>query len=1720
MRANQRKLLGIIGALVVPIALVVGLYADSGDLFKGYLTFDESSSGAGDSQVETFLFGDSSFDPPISGVISGSLDDSDSLTGDFNDYFSEQDQESIFDPSTQCPATDMDASDASYDMKNLSDQYKVLTNLLQDRGNTDYIDHFNKIVKFYTNDGDEGAGADITTGLISKLDSTNVGGKISYEDIQKMTLLNLLAYTLATCDSHGGVVTNPVLNTDVVREFFEDNFDHKERLFSTIQYDTENTNPVSYHRLVKPGTSSDGTLQPDLSSWIPLYDYQATKDELERIKALAEAEDATLPLEIGTSSITASNIETALEFLSGDQFRFYGITLYDYISANTFGATPASTSLEESEDITSIDDLTALIDGTLKELKYNLEAKVASSANSNLYVDFSATTGDRIIPETITINTDIQDPVAKATLLELSSEDELSVSDRALVNFAIKNSSSIHTAITSTTDALDITSTKTATPKYYKAGSEITSTSSDPSPRAIYIDMRDDASTTDENESINYIELDSTKEHVLIVTLYTDTSDDYKHNFLEDVTVGSGASAETFNANDKQVYIYRFIDNTFTAADIDITPATSEDDTEPNIGSSIDPASDEEKAVNPDLTHKITTTINPGTDGPPLPANGYTTAIVRDTEESSLSFFNFFQTANALSAVEATTICDTPQITFDGALRNNASIESVVTIPDDAGTYYVCQGINGVYSPVATIDVLESGDVIIQDGVIDTDSDGLTENTEAALGTDDTKSDSDDDGLTDSEEDLNRDGQISETETDPTDDDTDEDGTKDGEDAFPLDATEDTDTDGDRTGDNTDTDKDGDGLSDQEEEALGTSPLLEDTNADGKKDGDEDTDGDGVTNLEELLAGSDPTDINETPDSIDIDGDGKPNDSDDDIDGDGILNGDDAFPLDNTEDTDTDEDGLGDNADDDDDNDGLTDVDELTLGTNPKLADSDGDSVSDKEENDAGSDPNDPTETSLEPRLDSSVDTTVETGTTVLLTIEGDNLVESTSEGSYELQTANGVVVKEATQIEKNTNGAIILNFGEVLPCISTPCAPYELFMQADGEDSVDLGLTVSIAKFNVISPQNGVSLTRPDITFQCLESDDYTYQVTLKQGSTLIETVSDITCVNEVATASLTQDLTAGATYTVHPEVVDKITDQSLGNNYNAHSFTTSNTFLLSGEQMQSLTYSCGQQRPETTDANGVIIPGTSNVVIAGQTANCAINNPYTNATINSNYKIKFGENTPDTNAVQIQSVSTGFSAINIPVPADLADNKIVIFVPTSSGAVQKFTASSTLTIEASNGGSGTEVTGADLTDLVEIDIDNDIEIGEEIDMEVFIPEGLNVHFLQVAFEGNEDDRDTEDEKGMIFRYCQEDITDLLETRRQRNTMEDLCEDFSDDDVLEGPLEVEIENFDTSSIAVEGDYDIVIDMFIEGEAEQTAKSNTAYAQDIQLLQTRIRIENAFEAEDNEFDAGRGGWGSIGFPGFNPGIMVGSIQQCGQIFVDLQGGHQICQDIMYLYDKNLYQGIQMGPNIVSGISQPAVRAHIFAFVAQVLNTYRNAPRMAPDLYALSQYYSDLPFEVISNPQQQWWVAPLYTLSTYNYVTGDSQYRARPFDPITQAQAAKLIGMATGLIPSQLAQMNPWYSQIVSQYLTYGLNLNPDAPATMGDILILLSRSMQIMENPSLYSVQNPYMGTSGYQSNGYNTQFVQGGYGTQYYSQAGYGQGYGQPYGQTQGYFY
>ena len=307
--------------------------------------------------------------------------------------------------------------------------------------------------------------------------------------------------------------------------------------------------------------------------------------------------------------------------------------------------------------------------------------------------------------------------------------------------------------------------------------------------------------------------------------------------------------------------------------------------------------------------------------------------------------------------------------------------------------------------------------------------------------------DTDGDGLTDGQEDPNFDGASPRTiggtgttgsgETNPNNPDTDGDGLSDGDEvnvigSNPLDTDTDdgtvsdgvevgqgtdpvndpsddilSDTDGDGRPDSVDTDDDNDGLTDDEEAALGTNPLLGDSDGDGLQDGTElgrttagpdsfggpvsfrpdadpatttnplaaDTDGDGLTDGQEdpnfdgasprVIGGTGTVGSGETdPTNPDTDGDGLSDgdevdvigsnpldtDTDDGTVGDGVEVGQGTNPVNDPSDdilSDSDGDGRPDNVDTDDDNDGLTDDEEAALGTNPLLGDSDGDGLQD-----------------------------------------------------------------------------------------------------------------------------------------------------------------------------------------------------------------------------------------------------------------------------------------------------------------------------------------------------------------------------------------------------------------------------------------------------------------------------------------------------------------------------------------------------------------------------------------------------------------------------------------------------------------------------------------------------------------------------------------------------------------------------------------------------
>lgn len=153
-------------------------------------------------------------------------------------------------------------------------------------------------------------------------------------------------------------------------------------------------------------------------------------------------------------------------------------------------------------------------------------------------------------------------------------------------------------------------------------------------------------------------------------------------------------------------------------------------------------------------------------------------------------------------------------------------------------------------------------------------------------------------------------------------------------------------------------DEDGDGLTDEQEEVVGTDPTDPDTDGDGVDDGAEDNDGDGLTNLEEFTGSENDLYDNEPTDPVDAD-------SDDD----GLTDG---QEVDETgtdpNDADSDDDGIRDDAEDPD-ADGLTNKEEVTGSengdfgnepTDPQDPDTDDGGVEDGAETEAGTDPNDP----------------------------------------------------------------------------------------------------------------------------------------------------------------------------------------------------------------------------------------------------------------------------------------------------------------------------------------------------------------------------------------------------------------------------------------------------------------------------------------------------------------------------------------------------------------------------------------------------------------------------------------------------------------------------------------------------------------------------------------------------------------------------------------
>ncbi|RDB06918.1 hypothetical protein [Runella aurantiaca] len=218
---------------------------------------------------------------------------------------------------------------------------------------------------------------------------------------------------------------------------------------------------------------------------------------------------------------------------------------------------------------------------------------------------------------------------------------------------------------------------------------------------------------------------------------------------------------------------------------------------------------------------------------------------------------------------------------------------------------------------------------------LDTDGDGIADATDT---------DDDGDGLTDTTDpkplDTDNDGTPNATDTDD-----DGDGILDGAEA----PGQGLDTDNDGTPNATDTDDDGDGVLDTIEQGtlVGGVYTLPDSDGDGLPDLADalDTDGDGIADVTDTDDDGDGLTDTQDPKPLDTDNDGTPNATDTDDDGDGILDGAEAPG----QGLDTDNDGTPNATDTDDDNDGIPDSTEqgTLVGGVYTLPDSDGDGLPD-----------------------------------------------------------------------------------------------------------------------------------------------------------------------------------------------------------------------------------------------------------------------------------------------------------------------------------------------------------------------------------------------------------------------------------------------------------------------------------------------------------------------------------------------------------------------------------------------------------------------------------------------------------------------------------------------------------------------------------------------------------------------------------------------------
>ena len=368
-------------------------------------------------------------------------------------------------------------------------------------------------------------------------------------------------------------------------------------------------------------------------------------------------------------------------------------------------------------------------------------------------------------------------------------------------------------------------------------------------------------------------------------------------------------------------------------------------------------------------------------------------------------------------------------------------------------------------------------------------------------------------------------------------------------------------------------------------------------------------------------------------------------------------------------------------------------------------------------------------------------------------------------------------------------------------------------------------------------------------------------------------------------------------------------------------------------------------------------------------------------------------------------------------------------------------------------------DLDGFTSTDKLNVEITEEFSIGDNINMNIEIPNSLEFGFLQVAYIG---DRDTRNNKGALYTYCSKEFVDNVD----KQFIKKACNKFTKNSNIVGPDIIMLEDYNTNKIQVPGTYDIRI-------------TGLTLNPDNTLTKFVERQKDAFVANAKIYLINSGM--SVNYP-YNQTVNTGNVFQrffsnedrkqiapnpkCMSLYSDINMNNPLCNDLVYLNDLGVYKGQFDNDSKVANTHKQALRAHLYTMVERVYNKTQNLPSINPDIQQMLSEINDIDEEMARNQNNHWWLIPTFTLKHYNLINTNADGNLLPFTPVTQYQAAAVIAKAAGVLPSNINLRNP--QEIVNFYQEIDIKINPQENATIGDLVALVARTIKIQKNPYLY----------------------------------------------------